>query len=270
MDLRARAPAVREEPGLGAGQSRGDLADAGGCGRTQHLPARLDPQRLLPRAGYGRPDGRPACRPEHLLPGHAEEAHPDRQHNPQGSGGGDGRRLHRRPACRRRLHAGDPETAQQARSGARRGQPSASQACPRHRRLGLPGPGAGHAGRRPPGQQHLPIYAEGGRSRRVARVGHEASAGLEACARAYRRRYRSGRRWCRSLCEYRSRYRQPARHHAVDDRQRALRRLRPAPGLDHLFGPQPISCGDGRRARIHRIARGAPQYLCPGDQDDRR
>ena len=48
----------------------------------------------------------------------------------------------------------------------------------------------------------------------------------------------------------RPRHRLAARHHAADDRRHALRRLRPAAGLDHLHAAQPVPRGAGSRAAI--------------------
>ena len=41
-----------------------------------------------------------------------------------------------------------------------------------------------------------------------------------------------------------------ARHHAADDRRHALRRLRPAAGLDHLHAAEPVPRGAGGRAGV--------------------
>ena len=45
------------------------------------------------------------------------------------------------------------------------------------------------------------------------------------------------------------------RHHAADDRRHALRRLRPAAGLDHLHAAQPVSRGAGGRPAVPAAAR---------------
>ena len=49
---------------------------------------------------------------------------------------------------------------------------------------------------------------------------------------------------------HRSRHRLAARHHAADDRRHALRRLRPAAGLDDLHAAQPVPRGARGRARV--------------------
>ena len=53
-----------------------------------------------------------------------------------------------------------------------------------------------------------------------------------------------------SLCRRRSRHRRPARRQHARRRQRPLRQLRPAPGGQHLRGPQPVHRGDGDRADL--------------------
>ena len=56
------------------------------------------------------------------------------------------------------------------------------------------------------------------------------------------------------------------------DRQHALRRLRPAPGVDDLQRAQPVSCRDGGRAALLAGPAHARQSLCldVGRQSDRR
>ena len=48
----------------------------------------------------------------------------------------------------------------------------------------------------------------------------------------------------------RPRHRVAAGHHAVDDRQHALRRLRAAPGLDDVHAAEPVSRGAGSEAGV--------------------
>ena len=45
-----------------------------------------------------------------------------------------------------------------------------------------------------------------------------------------------------------------AGHHAADDRRHALRRLRAAPGLDHVHAAQPVPRGAGGQARVPAAA----------------
>ena len=53
----------------------------------------------------------------------------------------------------------------------------------------------------------------------------------------------------------------PARPHHRGDRQHALRRLRPAAGVDHLQRAQPVSRGDGGRAALLAGPLGAERHL---------
>ena len=55
-------------------------------------------------------------------------------------------------------------------------------------------------------------------------------------------------RACQATAGDRSRHRLAAGHHAAADRQHAVRRLRPAPGLDHVHAAEPVPRGDGGRA----------------------
>ena len=48
----------------------------------------------------------------------------------------------------------------------------------------------------------------------------------------------------------RSRHRRAAGHHAAGDRRHALRRLRPAAGVDDVHAAQSVSRGDGSRAAV--------------------
>ena len=54
---------------------------------------------------------------------------------------------------------------------------------------------------------------------------------------------------------HRPRHRVAAGHHAADDRRHAVRRLRPAAGLDHVHPAEPVSRGAGSRARVPAAAR---------------
>ena len=55
-------------------------------------------------------------------------------------------------------------------------------------------------------------------------------------------------RGLQSMVHLRPRHRRALRHLAAADRQHALRRLRPAPGIDHVHAAEPVSRGDGGRA----------------------
>ena len=98
--LRRHAARLRAQPGLGAARAVAGAADPGAGDRPERLPVRHGAQGLLPAAGH-RPDpGRPARRPEHLVPGHAGQAAPAGQHHPRRSGGGHRGGLHRRRRAR--------------------------------------------------------------------------------------------------------------------------------------------------------------------------
>ena len=57
-------------------------------------------------------------------------------------------------------------------------------------------------------------------------------------------------------------------HFAAGHRRHALRRVRPAPGFDHVHAAQPISCRAGGRLPISREPRRASPSLCPRRRRD--
>ena len=65
-----------------------------------------------------------------------------------------------------------------------------------------------------------------------------------------RRQQRSAEPRPASRGQLRPRHRRALRHLAAADRQHPLRRLRPAPGLDHVHVAEPVSRGDGSGAAI--------------------
>ena len=74
-------------------------------------------------------------------------------------------------------------------------------------------------------------------------MGAEARRAPAPGAAARRRRERPAGRRPAGVRRDRPRHRGPPRHHAGDDRQRALQRLRPAPRLDDLHADQPVPRG---------------------------
>ena len=102
------------------------------------------------------------------------------------------------------------------------------------RRVAVPQPGAGLADGRALGQLDLPVHAQERQPRRPETVGRQAGRRDEAPAGAGRRRHRPGRKRRRNLRHDRQGQRHPARHHHARRRQRAVQRLRPAPGRHHL------------------------------------
>ena len=80
---------------------------------------------------------------------------------------------------------------------------------------------------------------------------------LRDAARARRRQHRPAGQGPADVARDRPRHRLAPRRHAAADRRHALRRLRPAPGLDDLHAAQPVPRGDGGRRRDTGSARDA-------------
>ena len=218
--------------------------------------------------------GRHPRRPDHLLPVDAEEIHPVHGHRPRRSGGGGNRRLDGaavaargggstnsgnlfitlKPPAAARLcdhRGGDRTAAAQAGSDRRRARLHA--AGQRHRR----------ARRRPPGQRHTSSTPS-----RPTRW----TISTNGCPRSPTR-CRTCRNWRTSI--------PTGRHNGLEmdlkidradrvaagpdrqpDRQHAVRCLRPAPGLDHLQGQEPVSCDHGSGAGLLAEPRNPARYLC--------
>ena len=105
--------------------------------------------------------------------------------------------------------------------------------------------GAGHHDRRAPDQDPVPIHADRRRFDRARPLVGDLRREDGEHPRRHRCRQRPGQ-WRADAQRHRqSRGRLELRHPALDDRQRARRRLRPAHRLDHLHPAQPVS----RRAR---------------------
>ena len=67
----------------------------------------------------------------------------------------------------------------------------------------------------------------------------------------------------RAQAGLRSRHRFAPGHHAVDHRQHAVRRLRPAASLDHVHAVEPVSRGAGSEARVPKQSRRFAQSVHP-------
>ncbi len=162
MAIRPRPSAIRPQPRLGAGEPRGDPRPVRRHRCAQRVPHGNRDQGLLPRAGHRVAAGRAARGPEHLLPGHAEEAVTDGANHPRGPGRRNRSRLHRRRARRRRVPVRDAQAQAPARFQPRHHRPVAPEAGTGDRRPRIPQSGAGHAIGRPRLQQQLPIQPQGG------------------------------------------------------------------------------------------------------------
>ena len=122
-----------------------------------------------------------------------------------------------------------------------------------HRALHAAGAGPDHRGPRQP--HAVPVHARGRRRRRSSASGCRSwSSGCSSC-----RSSPTSPATCRTAaCRPTSRSTatpRPPRHHAGGDRQRALQRLRPAPGLDDLHPVEPVPRRPRGRARVPATAR---------------
>ena len=94
-------------------------------------------------------------------------------------------------------------------------------------------------------------------------VGPEAHGAPEPASRGERCRLGPLRQGPGRLHRDRPRHRREVRDHGGDDRQRPLRRVRPADHLDHLHGVQPVPRDHGGRSRAPALARLARADLRP-------
>ena len=104
---------------------------------------------------------------------------------------------------------------------------------------------AGHRLRRPPGSARVPVHAAVRQSERARSVDAKDHRGAQEEPRAARRRLRSAGKGSRCEIAHRSRHSGAPGYRHDGDRQYALRRLRPAAGVDDLRGYEPISRRDG-------------------------
>ena len=224
------------------------------------------PQGPAARAGHRHDHRRGAGRRQHRLQGHGA-AHPRRgRRAAQGSGGDRRGRLHRR-----RLDQPDPEpgpaqhraqAARRARQPAGRGRAPAEGRRRHPRRGAVPQAGAGHHPGHARVGHRVPVRDVG---RGLEGTGHLCRAhdrGHAPAARTGRRRQQPGRQGQRAAPEHRPRQGQSPGRAGADHRRHPVRRLRPAPDLDHLHPAQPVPRGAGGGAEI-------PQQHRPAQQADR-
>ncbi|RUV20038.1 hypothetical protein EOA91_16635 [Mesorhizobium sp. M1A.F.Ca.IN.022.04.1.1] len=107
--LRARPRRLRPLASLVARQCRGDAHHPDRGRRAQRLPLYDRAEGLLPAAGHRRADRRPARRPGHFLPIDAAEIRAAGDDPEERPGGGERRRLYRRPPDQLRLRLCQPE-----------------------------------------------------------------------------------------------------------------------------------------------------------------
>ena len=217
-DPRRHGPALRRRSRRASSRSRTPASSSGisEAPQTVSFAAMAERQQALARVileGPGRRE--PLLVHRHRRDEHdaQQRAHPDQ---PEAARGAEGQRQRRHPAA-------------PARAGEGRGHHA------------LPAAGAG-PDRRGPGQPDaVPVQPRGRRTRRSSPSGRRASS--TAC------------RPCPSCATWRATSRTTglqarlvldrdhglaARHHAADARRRALRRLRPAAGLDDVHAAQPV------------------------------
>ena len=159
-------------------------------------------------------------------------------------GGGGGATQHRRGCSSR---------SSRSRSATRRRRRGDRPPAPRKLAHGagrdaVPAAGAGHPRRRPREQRAVPVHAPGRRPRRARRRGRRSSRG--SCAQLPGSPTSTSDQQTTGLQaslvidrDTASR----ARRHAAADRRHALRRVRPAPGLDDLHAAEPVPRRAGGR-----------------------
>ncbi len=150
------------------------------------------------------------------------------------------------------------------RQGPGRDRAAAAAAGARDRGQPVPQPGAGPAHGRAPEQQHLPVHAQERQHRRPAQLGHAAGRGHEAPAGAGGRRHRPAGERRRNLCPRGQGHGRAPGHQFARRGQRAVQRLRPAPGGDDLRRAEPVPRDHGRGADVHAQPGGAQGHLRAG------
>ena len=100
-------------------------------------------------------------------------------------------------------------------------------------------------------QRAVPVHAAGRRPDGAERVGADACcASCARCPSSPTSTATSRTSGLRGVAGDRPRHRLAPGHHAADDRRHALRRLRPAPGLDDVHAAQPVPRRDGGGAAV--------------------
>src|SRR6266850_2149172 len=270
-DVPARGRILREDARVGARTSdrhplRGGR-DAGADGGALHGGA----EGFLPGPGH-------RCHP-----GHLGSARRDLLRGDGGEAAGACGRRPPRPGCRehvlvhrgrrnehhaeQRPHADQLETARGAQARSRAGDaPPPGRAPWRAGHHALPATGAGphHRGSGQP--DAVPVHAGRPRRGRARHLGCAADQPAETAAGAERRRERSTDPRIADLARGRSGDGIAPGDHAAGDRRRALRRLRPAPGVDAVHPDQPVPRGARGGGGLPERARQAAGHLRPGLQ----
>ncbi len=130
--------------------------------------------------------------------------------------------------------------------------------------------GAGSDRRRSREPHPVSVHARRSERGRAEHLRAENAGQAAATAGAERCRERSANAGPSGEAGVRSRNRFAAGHHAVDDRPDALRRLRPAPGVDHVHAVEPVSRGAGSAAGLRSKAAQPARPLHPLRDGGRR
>ena len=254
---------VQAVAGMGAAASAAGLRDCHHHRLRQRLPLRHRTQGFLPAAGHRTHDGHHHGRPGHGVRRHAREGGRVHSHREERSRGRERDCLFRRQhGAEPGPHVRDLEASQPAQGQHRPGdQPHSPENFARAGSdLVLPG-GAGPADRRPLRQRAISVHAIGRGPGRAVRVGAEADREAEGDSHTERRQQRPAGAGPAAERHHRSRYRGAVGNHAPANRQRAVRRLRTAPDLDHLPDPEPVPRGARSRPAISDDARRAGERL---------
>ena len=221
---------------------------------------------LLSAAGHRADDRRHPGRPEHLVPVDAAEADPVRRHHSARIRRSQSvSRLHRRRPDQFGLRVRRAEAA--GRAPASRSQQVIGRLRPKlnagRRRPALSAAGdrtSGSAGARATRNTSTPCKATTPTS--IYEWAPKLEAALQQAAAADRCQSRPAAKGARDRSGHRPGDRGAARAHRQPDRQHALRRLRPAPGVGDLRRAQPIPCRHGGGARVLAEPGHAEPDLC--------
>ncbi len=226
------------------------------------LPLRRRAEGLLPGAGHRRDPRHLRGAADGLVRRHGRAPAGAGRRDPAGSRRREPVVVHRRRRhqhdAQQRPHPDQPEAARRAR---RRAPATSSAACSRSspRSHGITlfmQPVQDLTVEDRVSRTQYQYSLEDRRRRRAARVGAAAaSRSCRRCPSCATWRATSRTAACRRTLVDRSRHRVAARHHAADDRRHALRRLRPAPGLDDLHAAEPVPRRPGGATRASSRAR---------------
>ena len=139
---------------------------------------------------------------------------------------------------------------------------AAPEAGHRARRQPVPAAGAGHPHRRPPEQRAYQFTLQGDDLQRAESLGAARAARAAEAAGSGRRQQRPAEpRASRPSLVIDRDTASRLGIYAADDRRHALRRLRPAPGVDHVHAAEPVPRGDGGGAALLAEPRDAARHL---------